>query len=119
MRVALLIATTFVIGCADVGQGVSVASAATAKPTTVYVSKLGDGSDGSSWAKAFHSIQLALNAVPNGRGKHRIIIRPDTYVEANLAPSHKGSLGAYNELVGDFDGSLGSGTRGWVVIDSE
>ena len=26
--------------------------------------------------------------------------------------------GLYNSLEGDFDGSLGSGTSGWVVIDS-
>ncbi len=85
---------------------------------TLYVSKLGDNSDGSSWAKAFYTIQAALDAVPDDRGGHRIVIRPDTYVEANLAPAHKGAAGAYNELIGDHDGSLGSKAKGWVVIDS-
>ena len=85
---------------------------------TLFVSKLGDNSDGSSWAKAFQTVQAALSAVPNDRGGNRIIVRPDTYMEANLFPSQKGARGAYNELIGDFDGALGSGTRGWVVIDS-
>ncbi len=85
---------------------------------TFYVSKLGDNSDGSSWAKAFHTIQAALSAVPDDKGGHRIIVRPDTYVEANLAPQHPGAEGAYNALIGDFDGSLGSGAKGWVLIDS-
>nr|MCU0981736.1 hypothetical protein [Pirellulaceae bacterium] len=39
--------------------------------TTIYVSKLGDNSDGSSWPKAFHTIQAALLAVPDDRGGHR------------------------------------------------
>jgi hypothetical protein len=85
---------------------------------TVYVSKLGDDSDGSSWAKAFQTIQSALLAVPDSGGGHCIIVRPDTYVEANLYPAHKGAPGRYNELVGDFDGALGSGAVGWTVIDS-
>lgn len=85
---------------------------------TLYVSKLGDNSDGSSWAKAFRTIQVALQAVPDATGGHRIIVRPDTYFEANLFPAQKGAAGAYNELVGDVDGRLGSGTTGWVIIDS-
>jgi hypothetical protein len=85
---------------------------------TLYVSKLGDNSDGSSWSKAFQTIQAALTAVPDDQGGHRIVIRPDTYMEANLYPAWKGAASAYNELIGDGDGSLGSGTRGWVVIDS-
>lgn len=88
------------------------------KGATLYVSKRGDNSDGSSWQKAFHTIQQALSAVPNDKGGHRVLIRPDTYVEANLYPAHKGAAGAYNVLAGDFDGSLGSGATGWVVIDS-
>jgi hypothetical protein len=88
------------------------------KGVTLYVSKQGDNSDGSSWAKAFHTFQAALLAVPDARGGHRVIVRPDTYVEANLYPSHKGAPGAYNLLVGDCDGRLGSGSTGWVVIDS-
>ncbi len=93
-------------------------TASTERGTTVYVSKLGDDSDGSSWAKAFHSVQRALAAIPNNRGGHRVIVRPDTYQEANLYPAHQGAEGAYNELVGDVDGRLGSGATGWVIIDS-
>lgn len=85
---------------------------------TRYVSKLGDNSDGSSWAKAFHSIQAALSAVPDNQGGHQVLVRPDTYVEANLAPAFKGASRAYNALIGDFDGRLGSGARGWVLADS-
>jgi len=85
---------------------------------TLYVSKLGDNSDGSSWTKAFRTIQAALSAVPDAEGGHRIVVRPDTYMEANLFPAQRGAAGAYNELVGDFDGRLGSGTSGWVVLDS-
>ncbi len=85
---------------------------------TLYVSKLGDNSDGRSWRTAFRTIQAALDAVPDDRGGHRVIIRPDTYAEANLDSKHKGAAGAYNTIEGDWDGSLGSGTNGWVVIDS-
>ena len=85
---------------------------------TLYVSKKGDNSDGSSWAKAFHTIQAALSAVPDRKGGHRIIVRPDTYAEANLDTAYAGAAGSYNLLIGDADGSLGSGSRGWVVIDS-
>jgi len=88
------------------------------RPATLYVSKLGDNSDGSSWAKAFHTIQAALSAIPDALGGHRVIIRPDTYAEANLFPAHKGAPGAYNVLEGDWDGQLGSGAKGWVVVDS-
>lgn len=86
--------------------------------TTFYVSKLGNDADGSSWANAFTTIQAVLNAIPDDRGGHRIVIRPDTYCEAMLYPAQKGIEGAYNEIIGDVDGSLGSGTTGWVVIDS-
>ena len=88
------------------------------KGKTIYVSKRGDNSDGSSCQKAFHTIQQALDAVPNKQGGHKIIVRPDTYVEANLAPAHAGAAGSYNALIGDFDGSLGSGAKGWILIDS-
>ena len=84
----------------------------------MYVSKLGDNSDGTSWTKAFTTVQRALDAVPDDTGGHRIVIRPDTYIEANLYPAHKGAQGKYNTIEADFDGSLGSGTTGYAVIDS-
>jgi hypothetical protein len=87
------------------------------KGKTIYVSKKGDNSDGSSWQRAFHSIQAALLALPDNQGGHQIIIRPDTYVEANVYSIHKGAAGAYNLFRGDFDGKLGSGATGWVVLD--
>ncbi|MBI2927596.1 MAG: hypothetical protein HYY24_18015 [Verrucomicrobia bacterium] len=100
----------------------ALALIATVRPAsagqTLYVSKLGDNSDGSSWAKAFRTIQAALSVVPDAQGGHRIVVRPDTYMEANLFPAQRGAAGAYNELIGDFDGRLGSGTSGWVVLDS-
>ena len=56
--------------------------------------------------------------MPDDRGGHRIVVRPDTYPEANLHPAHKGAAGSYNVLIGDVDGTLGSGASGRVVIDS-
>ncbi len=88
------------------------------KGATIYVSKLGDNSDGSTWAKAFHTIQAGLQAVPDDKGGHIIIIRPDAYPEANLYPSFKGAAGSYNLIVGDTAGLYGSGTTGLVIIDS-
>jgi predicted GH43/DUF377 family glycosyl hydrolase len=85
---------------------------------TIYVSKLGNNSDGSSWSKAFTTIQKALDAIPDDKGGYHIIIRPDTYMEAMLAPAFKGAEGAYNELIADIDGQYGSGTTGYAVIDS-
>jgi hypothetical protein len=85
---------------------------------SIYVSKLGSNADGSSWATAFNTIQVALDAIPDDTGDHQIIIRPDTYFEAMLYPAQKGAKGAYNKLVGDVHGDLGSGTTGYVVIDS-
>ena len=73
---------------------------------TLYVSKLGDDSDGRSWRTAFRTIQAALNAVPNDLGGHRVIIRPDTYAEANLDSKHKGAAGAYNTIEGDWEAAL-------------
>ncbi len=91
----------------------------TKEPSKIfYVSKLGDDSNGRSWATAFNTVQKALSAVPDGTGGYTIAVRPDTYMEANLFPAFKGAAGAYNTLAGDYDGSLGSGTSGWVVIDS-
>ncbi len=86
--------------------------------TIFYVSKAGDNSDGRSWTRAFHTIQAALNAVPDDRGGHRVIVRPDHYIEPNLETPHKGAPGAYNLLIGDVDGRLGSGAQGWVIIDA-
>ncbi len=91
---------------------------AAAAPTTMYVSKLGDNTDGSSWAHAFKTIQAALSAIPDDGGGHRVIVRPDTYFENNLFAGRKGAEGRYNELIGDTDGKLGGGTTGSVVIDS-
>jgi hypothetical protein len=88
------------------------------KGITIYVSKSGDNSDGSSWEKAFRSIQAALSAIPDSNGGNKIIIRPDTYVEANLYPAFKGAPKAYNVLIGDVDGSLGSGATGRIIIDA-
>lgn len=88
------------------------------KGAKYYVSKLGDNSNGSSWKSAFHSIQAALSAIPDDKGGHQIIIRPDTYLEANLYPSQKGALGSYNLLIGDVDGMLGSGASGRIIIDA-
>ena len=88
------------------------------KGMTLYVSKLGDNSDGSSWAKAFHTIQAALSAVPDDKGGHRIIVRPDRYMEQNLHAIHEGAKGSYNLLQADFDGSLGSGATGYAVFDA-
>ena len=56
--------------------------------------------------------------MPDNQGGHRLIVRPDTYVEANLYTDHKGASGAYNLLIGDSDGRLGSGAVGRIVIDS-
>jgi hypothetical protein len=120
MKVALLLA--FLVGSLSTR---AVAAAGQAAPiegkrngVTLYVSKLGDNSDGRSWARSFHSIQAALSAVPDAQGGHRVIVRPDTYAEANLYPSHAGAPGAYNTLEGDWDGRHGSGATGWVVVDS-
>ena len=84
----------------------------------IYVSKLGDNSDGATWTTAFTTIQAALDAIPDDKGGHRVVVRPDTYMEAMLVPARKGDEGAYNALIGDMDGSYGSGTSGWVVLDS-
>jgi hypothetical protein len=64
------------------------------------------------------TIQAALSAIPDAKGGHRIVIRPDTYEEANLYPSFRGAAGSYNLLVGDHDGKLGSGATGWVLLES-
>ncbi len=114
-RTALLL-----MGCVVIlGQTVQAAPETGARTgVTLYVSELGDNSDGSSWAKAYHTIQAALSAVPDDQGGHRVVVRPGTYAEANLDPAFKGAPGAYNTLMGDFDGSLGSGAKGWAVIDS-
>ena len=88
------------------------------RETRLYVSKLGDNSDGSSWQKAFNSVQAALDAVPDSRGGYTIVIRPDTYFEAMLYPKFRGAKGKYNKLLGDVDGSYGGGTTGRVIIDS-
>jgi len=104
--------------CAVNASDPPLAPAEPRNSVTLYVSKLGDNSDGSSWRKAFQTIQSALNAVPDARGGHHIVIRPDTYDEANLYPPYAGAPDAYNVIEGDWDGRLGSGATGWVVVDS-
>ena len=84
----------------------------------LYVSQQDDNSDGGSWATAFHTVQAALQAVPDAKGGHRVLLRPDTYVEADLHPKHAGAEGAYNVLEVDFDGRLGSGATGHAVLDA-
>lgn len=87
------------------------------KGKLIYVSKLGDGLNGSSWRHAYNTIQQALEAIPDDQGGHTIIVRPDTYMEANLSPSNKGAHGAYNVIIGDVEGKYGSGAKGRVIID--
>jgi len=100
------------------GSARSASVGSARRGTTFYVSKLGSNTDGLTWPTAFTTIQKALDAIPDAQGGHRIIVRPDTYMEAMLAPAHRGAAGAYNELVGDTDGSLGSGATGDVIVDS-
>ena len=85
---------------------------------TLYVSRLGDNTCGTSWKTAFTSLQKALGAIPDDKGGHRIIIRPDTYIIGNLHPAHPGAKGSYNILDVDYDGSLGSGAAGYAVLDA-
>jgi hypothetical protein len=85
---------------------------------TIYVSQLGDGTNGSSWEHAYTSIRAAFGAVPDSGGGHRIIIRPDTYMEGNLFPAFKGAKGNYNTIESDFDGSRGSGATGFAIVDA-
>ena len=88
------------------------------KGSVIYVSKLGNNSDGKSWKRAYQTIQAALSAVPDDKGGHMIIVRPDTYVEANLSTAFKGAKGSYNLLIGDSDGRLGSSATGRIIIDA-
>ena len=83
-----------------------------------YVSKLGDDSDGKTWATAYRSVQKALDNIPEATGGVRVVVRPDRYFEPNLLPCRSGEKNAYNELVGDCDGAFGSGATGWVYLDS-
>lgn len=83
-----------------------------ASAVTLYVSKLGNNTDGSSWSRAFNTIQSAFDAIPDASGGHKVIVRPDIYMEANLYVPFAGAQGRYNEIVGDTDGAFGSGTNG-------
>lgn len=118
---AFTLALALTLGCVTAVSGADGSDAAPNLPrrgVTLHVSKLGDDRDGRSWATAFRTVQRALDAIPDALGGHRILVRPDTYLEANLSPSHTGAAGAYNTLEGDFDGRLGSGATGWCVIDA-
>ncbi|MBQ9813112.1 MAG: hypothetical protein IJM54_07335 [Thermoguttaceae bacterium] len=102
----------------EVAFGENLHTGDPAARVNVYVSKLGDDSDGKTWATAYRSIQRALDAVPDADGGVRIVVRPDRYFEANLLPNRNGRKDAYNELVGDYDGQYGSGAKGWVYLDA-
>ncbi|MBI5094829.1 MAG: hypothetical protein HZB26_20620 [Candidatus Hydrogenedentes bacterium] len=88
------------------------------KGATLYVSKLGDNTDGKSWATAFNTVQAALDAVPDALGGHVVVIRPDTYMEANISVPYPGAQGSYNLLIADVDGHYGSGRTGQAVLDA-
>jgi len=107
---SIFLLVIFSLTCPDLGNS--------AVKQNIYVSKLGNHSDGSSWQNAFTTIQAALEAIPDANGGYQIIVRPDTYLEANLSPAFKGAKNAYNYLIGDFDGRRGSGTTGHVILDS-
>ena len=100
------------------GQAILATDQALPSPVTLYVSKLGDNSDGRSWATAFHTIQAALmrRSRCGRRSSSDRAARP--LFRGQSVSGHRGAAGHYNELVGDHDGSLGSGARGWVIIDS-
>ena len=113
MRIWTLLAAGMLIACSAAAEGFAPPMDGR-EGVTLHVSKLGDNSDGLSWATAFTTIQAALSAVPDAEGGHRVLVRPDTYMEPNLFTVHPGAAGAYNLLAGDVDGSLGSGVRaGW------
>ena len=119
MNNPVLLLVVYLVSCITAVEAASSAAPQSMrKGVTLYVSKLGDNSDGSSWETAFTTIQAALDAIPDDKGGHRIIIRPDTYMEAMLTPAHAGASGACNTIEADFDGRLGSGTTGHAVIDS-
>src|SRR5512137_2651714 len=98
VALSLLTLWTAVAASPALGENAAAAAAPDNPRLTIYVSKLGNDSDGSSWANAFTTIQAALGAVPDDRGGVRIAVRPDTYFEAMLFPVHQGAAGAYNEL---------------------
>ena len=112
-----LVFVTFVTFVLSVFPPNMIASAI-AEQRTIYVSQLGDDSDGTSWERAFRTIQKAIQAIPSPDGAYRVLIRPDTYMEANLFPAHPGAKGSYNILEADYDGTGGSGRTGYAVIDS-
>ncbi len=63
------------------------------------------------------TIQQALDAVPDGRGGHRVIIRPDTYPEANGRRTWA-RPGPTTRWRGTSTAASAPGATGWVVIDS-
>ncbi|MBI4602817.1 MAG: hypothetical protein HY721_12745 [Planctomycetes bacterium] len=118
LAVALLLVPAAPCGSAPSSADPSAPGYSGRRGVTLHVSRLGDDSDGTSWTTAFRTIQKALLHVPDAEGGHVVAVRPDTYAEANLHPAFPGAAGSYNLLVGDHDGTLGSGATGWVVIDS-
>jgi hypothetical protein len=62
--IALLVAVLTQLATVYAGRwGPSAPDYTGRKGKTIYVSKKGDNSDGSSWQKAFHTIQAGLSAV--------------------------------------------------------
>ena len=80
------------------------------QPSTLYVSKLGDNTDGSTWQKAFRTIQAALTPCPmRMAGTASWCARIPT--SRPISRRFTSAAGSYNALVGDFDGSLGSALK--------
>ena len=100
-RVCILLALAAVAGCCLFPGNVVAQTPEGREGITLHVSKLGNNSDGLSWATAFTTIQAALNAIPDNQGGHRVLVRPDTYMEANLSVPYPGAASAYNHLIGD------------------
>lgn len=73
------------------------------KGITVYVSMYDNNTNGSSWKMGHQNIHAAFSAIPDDKDGRKVMIRPDTYEEANVFTANKGAKGAYNLIVGDTD----------------